>query len=170
LRGFCNRDVFIKSSLARFIFAIGIDFSLIAAIGISNTVLQILTEVSMRGRVLGVYLSFNWGITAIATMLLGFLASGIGTEPLLNIIGAAAILAGIIYILSIKKQRPMLNEMHKERDMDEGHELILKNYKFQIPNCLLPKFEAVVGDFYPRWSLHVFSGLQRKSKVINLKS
>ena len=57
----------------------------------------------------------NWGLKAIATMLLGFLADGIGTEPCFYHWRYGSLLTGIIYFLSIKNQRPMLDEIYKER-------------------------------------------------------
>ncbi len=107
-----------------FIFAMGVDFAFIASMGINNTVLQILTEDSMRGRVLGVNTSFNLGLMAILIMLLGFLAGSIGTESVLIIIGIATILTALLYMLSIKKQRSILTEMYKERNVEAGQEPI----------------------------------------------
>lgn len=104
-----------------FIFAIGIDFSIVAAIGICNSVLQILTEDSMRGRVIGAYLSLNWGITAIATLMFGFLADEIGTDQSLMIIGVLPVLAGLFYMLSLKLQKPEFEKVYMERNIDPDH-------------------------------------------------
>lgn len=66
---------FSRSIVTTFIFAMGVDFAFIAAMGINNTVLQMLTEESKRGRVLGVNTSFNWGVMAIVIMMLAILRS-----------------------------------------------------------------------------------------------
>lgn len=115
---------FSRSIEISFIFAMGVDFAFVAALGINNTVLQILTEDSIRGRVLGVNTSFNLGLMAIFIMLLGFLAGSIGSEIVMQISGAAAIISGILYMISIKRQRPILDQIYKERGIEAGKEPI----------------------------------------------
>lgn len=107
-----------------FIFAMGVDFSFIAAMGINNTVLQMLSEDSKRGRVLGVNTSCNWGIMALIIMLFGFMAKSFGTEIVLILIGVLTVLSGVIFLWIMKNQKPMLQTMYKEREIEPGHEPI----------------------------------------------
>jgi MFS family permease len=104
-----------------FIFAMGVDFAFIAAMGINNTVLQMLTEDSKRGRVLGVNTAFNWGVMSIIIMLLGYLAKYIGMETAIIIVGAVTVLSGIIFVLALKRQRPMLEQIYVEQKVDPEH-------------------------------------------------
>jgi uncharacterized membrane protein YfcA len=92
--------------------------------GINNTVLQMLSEDSKRGRVLGVNTSCNWGIMAVVIMLFGFLAKSIGSEKVLILIGLMTILSGLLYIWSVKAQRKDLDTLYKEREVEPGHEPI----------------------------------------------
>jgi len=115
---------FSRSLWITFIFAMGVDFSFIAAMGINNTVLQMLSEDSKRGRVLGVNTSCNWGIMALVIMVFGFLAKSIGTEKVLILIGTLTILSGFIYLWSVKAQRRTLDAIYKEREVEPGHEPI----------------------------------------------
>jgi MFS family permease len=125
ISGICIAGMaFSRTLWITFIFAMGVDFSFIAAMGINNTILQMLTEDSKRGRVLGVNTSCNWGIMAVVIMLFGFLAKSIGTENVLILIGALTVLSGVIYILSLKSQRPMLAVMYKECNIAPDHEPI----------------------------------------------
>jgi MFS family permease len=111
-----------RSVVTTFIFAMGVDFAFIAAMGINNTVLQMLTEDSKRGRVLGVNTSFNWGVMSIFVMIFGYVAKYIGMEFTIIIVGAMTVISGFVFVLSMKKQRPMLQQMYAERGIDAGHE------------------------------------------------
>ncbi len=112
---------FSRSIPLTFIFAMGVDFAFIAAMGINNTVLQMLTEDSKRGRVLGVNTSFNWGVMSIVIMLFGYVAKYTGMETTIIIIGALTVLSGIVFVISLKKQRPMLEQIYTERGIDPEH-------------------------------------------------
>lgn len=125
ISGICVAGMaFSRTLWLTFVFAMGVDFSFIAAMGINNTVLQMLSEDSKRGRVLGVNTSCNWGIMAVIIMLFGFLAKSIGTEKVLICIGAMTVLSGILFIWIMKKQKPTLQVLYKEREIEPGHEPI----------------------------------------------
>jgi len=111
-----------RSVVTTFIFAMGVDFAFIAAMGINNTVLQMLTEDSKRGRVLGVNTSFNWGVMSIFVMIFGYAAKYIGMEFTIIIVGAMTVISGFVFVLSMKKQRPMLQQMYTERGIDAEHQ------------------------------------------------
>ena len=100
-----------------FIFAMGIDFAFIAVLGISNTLLQLLTEPEVCGRVLGVNTMMALGLSAVVMFLLGLVANSTGIEPVMIGIGTALFLSGIAYIISLKFQRPMLNKIYSERNI-----------------------------------------------------
>ncbi|MBL8016796.1 MAG: hypothetical protein JNK43_05960, partial [Ignavibacteria bacterium] len=95
-----------------------------AAMGINNTVLQMLTEESKRGRVLGVNTSFNWGVMALVIMIFGYVAKYIGMEVTILIVGGLTIASGFVFALAMKKEMPVLQEMYKERGVEAGHEPI----------------------------------------------
>lgn len=111
-----------RSVVTTFIFAMGVDFAFIAAMGINNTVLQMLTEDSKRGRVLGVNTSFNWGVMSIFVMIFGYAAKYFGMETTIIIVGVMTIFSGFVFVWSMKKQRPMLQQMYAERGIDAEHE------------------------------------------------
>ncbi|HMT12594.1 MAG TPA: hypothetical protein PKA39_13335, partial [Ignavibacteria bacterium] len=115
---------FSRSIATTFIFAMGVDFAFIAAMGINNTVLQMLTEESKRGRVLGVNTSFNWGVMAIVIMMFGYLAKYIGMEITILIVGGLTIASGFVFALALKKEMPVLEQMYKDRGVEAGHEPI----------------------------------------------
>jgi MFS family permease len=100
-----------------FIFAMGVDFAFIATMGIGNTLLQLLSEEGKIGRVLGTNTMMSWGFASLVMMLFGFLAKPIGIEAVMIIIGIMAIISGVIYIISIKAQRPKLNELYQLRNI-----------------------------------------------------
>lgn len=112
---------FSRSEALTFICAMGVDFAFIAAMGINNTVLQMLTEDSKRGRVLGVNTSFNWGVMSIIIMLFGYIAKYAGMELTIIIVGALTILSGVIFLLALKKQKTVLEQMYSERGIDSEH-------------------------------------------------
>ncbi|MCC7159454.1 MAG: MFS transporter [Ignavibacteria bacterium] len=111
-----------RSMITTFIFAMGVDFAFIAAMGINNTVLQMLTEESKRGRVLGVNTSFNWGVMSIVIMIFGYLAKYIGMEVTIIIVGVLTIASGFIFALTMKKYLPVLKQMYAVRGVEPGHE------------------------------------------------
>ena len=100
----------------------GVDFAFIAAMGINNTVLQMLTEEPKRGRVLGVNTSFNWGVMALVIMALGYLAKYLGMEITIIIVGAITVLSGFVFAFTMKTQMPVLQQMYKDRGVESGHE------------------------------------------------
>jgi MFS family permease len=125
ISGICIAGMaFSRALWLTFIFAMGIDFSFIAAMGINNTVLQMLSEDSKRGRVLGVNTSCNWGIMAVVLMIFGFLAKSIGIEKVMVLIGVLTVLSGVLFIWSLKRQKQALGIMYQERGIEPGHEPI----------------------------------------------
>jgi MFS family permease len=111
-----------RSVVTTFIFAMGVDFAFIAAMGINNTVLQMLTEDSKRGRVLGVNTSFNWGVMSIFVMIFGYAAKYIGMEFTIIIVGAMTVISGFVFVWSMKRDLPVLKQMYIDRGVEEGHE------------------------------------------------
>lgn len=111
-----------RNLVTTFIFAMGVDFAFIAAMGINNTVLQMLTEESKRGRVLGVNTSFNWGVMSIVIMVFGYLAKYIGMEITIIIVGIMTISSGFVFAMAMKKQLPVLQQIYKDRGVEAGHE------------------------------------------------
>lgn len=111
-----------RSIVTTFIFAMGVDFAFIAAMGINNTVLQMLTEDSKRGRVLGVNTSFNWGVMSIFVMIFGYAAKYLGMEATIIIVGIMTIISGFVFVWSMKKDMPVLKQMYIDRGVEPGHE------------------------------------------------
>lgn len=111
-----------RSVVTTFIFAMGVDFAFIAAMGINNTVLQMLTEDSKRGRVLGVNTSFNWGVMSIFVMIFGYVAKYVGMEFTIIIVGAMTVISGFVFVWSMKKDMPVLKQMYIDRGVEPGHE------------------------------------------------
>jgi hypothetical protein len=100
-----------------FIFAMGVDFSFIAAMGIGNTLLQLLSDDKVTGRVLGVNTMMSWGFSSVVMMLLGFLANSIGIKPVMIGIGVSLFLSAAIYVFSLKAQKPALQEIYSQRNI-----------------------------------------------------
>ena len=100
-----------------FIFAMGVDFSFIAALGMSNTLLQLLSKSEISGRVLGINNMVSLGFFAVITMLLSFLAKSVGMETVMIGIGISLLISVILYVASLKLQRPILNRIYTERDI-----------------------------------------------------
>jgi MFS family permease len=100
-----------------FIFAMGVDFSFIAAMGIGNTLLQLLSDDEVCGRVLGVNTMMSWGFSSVVMMLLGFLADSTGIEPIMMGIGIALFLSAVVYVVSLKFQKPALEEIYSQRNI-----------------------------------------------------
>lgn len=108
---------FSRTLWVSFICASGVDFSFIAAMGIGNTVIQMFTEDTKRGRVLGINTMFSWGVMSLLIMLFGSIAKSLGMENVLIIIGAMSVISGIVYIMTLKRQRPVLETIYRERSI-----------------------------------------------------
>lgn len=100
-----------------FIFAMGVDFAFIATMGIGNTLLQLLSDKDVCGRVLGVNTMMSWGFSSVVMMLLGFLAKSTGIEPVMIGIGISLFLSATIYVFSLKFQRPMLEKIYSDQNI-----------------------------------------------------
>lgn len=68
----------------------------------ANSLVQVRTDPTIRGRVMGVYLTVFLGGTPIGSPILGFLASVIGIRWTMFICGAITALAGLITYLWLK--------------------------------------------------------------------
>lgn len=100
-----------------FIFAMGVDFAFIATMGIGNTLLQLLSDKDVCGRVLGVNTMMSWGFSSLVMMLLGFLAKSTGIEPVMIGIGITLFLSAAIYVITLKFQRPMFAQIYSEQNI-----------------------------------------------------
>jgi MFS family permease len=114
-----SRDIYISTLCAA-----GIDFAFIGAMGVSNTVLQLLTDEPRRGRVLGVNTMGSWGIMAIAMAAFGALATVIGIEYVLLIAGALCFVVGMVYVISLPWQKPKLGALYRERGIPDTEGLV----------------------------------------------
>ena len=114
-----SRDIVLST-----ICAAGIDFAFIGAMGVSNTVLQLLTDEERRGRVLGINTMGSWGIMAVMIVVLGAIASAWGITVALILAGLLCFAAAGIYLVSLPWQRPLLRALSDERGIGPEEELI----------------------------------------------
>ncbi len=118
LSGVCAIGLSLSRTLwLSFIFAMGIDFAFIAAMGISNTLLQLLTGAQICGRVLGVNTMMAWGFSSVVMLFLGFIAKSTGLEPVMIAMGITILLTGILYLISIEFQRNSLEKIYSEQNI-----------------------------------------------------
>ncbi len=103
-----------------FFFGMFVDFSFIAAMGISNTLLQLFSDKNIVGRVLGVNIMFSWGLSSVLMMLFGFLIGPFGLENVMLLLGGIIVLSGIFYIILLKKQKGLLQSIYTEKNIPEG--------------------------------------------------
>jgi len=114
-----SRDVFLSA-----ICAAGIDFSFIGTMGVSNTVLQLLTDNERRGRVLGINTMGAWGIMAVMIVVLSAIAGAWGITFALTLAGLLCFAAAGMYLLLLPWQRPRLRALSAERGIGPADELI----------------------------------------------
>ncbi|HCA41791.1 MAG TPA: hypothetical protein DEP28_00905 [Bacteroidetes bacterium] len=103
-----------------FIFGMFVDFSFIAAMGISNTLLQLFSDKDKVGRVLGVNIMFSWGLSSVLMMVFGFLITPLGLETVMIILGSITALLGVLYYTILKKQKNLLQNIYTEKNIPEG--------------------------------------------------
>ncbi len=102
----------------------GIDFAFIGTMGVSNTVLQLLTDEDRRGRVLGINTMGAWGVMAVMLVVLGAIASMWGITFAATLSGLLCFIAAGIYLISLPWQRPLLKALYTERGISPDDELI----------------------------------------------
>jgi MFS family permease len=102
----------------------GIDFAFIGTMGVSNTVLQLLTDEERRGRVLGINTMGAWGIMAVMLVVLGTIAGMWGITFAATLAGLLCFVAAGIYLVSLPWQRRRLQVLYMERGISPGDELI----------------------------------------------
>ena len=102
----------------------GIDFAFIGAMGVSNTVLQLLTDEERRGRVLGINTMGSWGVMAVMIVVLGARAGAWGITTALVLAGLLCIAAAGLYLISLPWQRQLLRSLSEERGIGPADELI----------------------------------------------
>lgn len=102
-----------------FIFAMGIDFAFIGAMGISNTLLQLLSTRDIGGRVLGVNTMMCWGLASLVMMLFGFLVDSIGIEFVMLLIAGIMLASVAMFYFMFKAERATLQNMYEARNIPE---------------------------------------------------
>ncbi|HEX2787076.1 MAG TPA: MFS transporter [Ignavibacteria bacterium] len=103
-----------------FIFAMGVDFAFIATMGMSNTLLQLLSDPDKCGRVLGVNTMFCWGVSSVIMMLFGFFISSLGLQTIMIIVSLLVLASGVIYIAALKFQKPVFSKLYKLRNIPDA--------------------------------------------------
>jgi MFS family permease len=76
---------------------LGTGFAMIAQMAASNTILQTIVEEDKRGRLMGFYTLSFVGTAPLGSILLGFLASRIGTAATILICGVACIGGSLVF-------------------------------------------------------------------------
>ena len=100
--------------------------SMILTLAAINTMLQTLTEETMRGRVMSFYAMALMGLFPVGNLISGSIASGIGITYTLIIGGIITIISGIIFAIRI----PVLREYMQPIYIEKG---ILPEVKDNIP-------------------------------------
>jgi MFS family permease len=80
-----------------------------------NTIVQSVTEDSMRGRVVSVYSTFFTGAVPLGNLAAGWTAQRLGAPPTLALAGLCCAVATALYALNLKRMRSHLREMYVER-------------------------------------------------------
>ena len=92
----------------------------------TNTILQTITEESMRGRVMAFYTMAFLGTAPLGSLFAGVVAARIGTMATIGLGGAVCVLGGIWYATRLPRLRALVRPIYVERgilaapDLDVG--------------------------------------------------
>ena len=87
----------VKSSVLACVLCVPFGFGMIAVAASSNTVLQTLSDDTIRGRVMGIFTMCFFGIPPIGSLVQGWLANTVGLQNVSLVSGIVCIIAALIF-------------------------------------------------------------------------
>lgn len=91
----------------------GLGFSMMSQLAATNTTLQTFVPERLRGRLMSLYTVAFVGMTPLGSVILGTIASRFGTPAALATGGAITLVAGLAFLTTVPKVRPLVEALRK---------------------------------------------------------